>query len=103
MQWHRHIDKQEKSSFTIESYCDRHQLSTGMFYYWKRKLKDSSAAPTFAELQIYGTEHSPGAIHVRFPSGVEVSFESDPGTTYLRSLAGLVVSEDRMRQAVEPC
>ena len=90
--WRRQIEKQQTSSLAIQTYCDRHKLSSGMFYYWKRKTEVKSTAEQFAEIQIINGEVTTGVIHVRFPSGVEISLENDPGTAYLRSLAGLVVS-----------
>ncbi len=58
----------------------------------KHKTEVKSTAEQFAEIQIINGEVTTGVIHVRFPSGVEISLENDPGTAYLRSLAGLVVS-----------
>lgn len=86
--WRRHIERQQTSSLTIQTYCDRHKLSSGMLYYWKRKTQVKSTPEQFAEIQILNGEATTGVIHVRFPSGVEISFDSDPGTTYLRSLSG---------------
>lgn len=86
--WSRQIERQQNSSLTIQTYCDRNKLSTGMFYYWKRKTQFKSTTEQFAEIQIIDRETATGAIHVRFPWGVEIYYESDPGVDYLRSLAG---------------
>lgn len=86
--WRRQIERQQNSSLTIQTYCERHKLSTGMFYYWKRKTQVKSTPEQFAEIQIIDCETATGVIHVRFPSGVEICFEGDPGVAYLRSLAG---------------
>lgn len=88
IQWHRHIDKQVKSSLTIQSYCDRHKLSAGMFYYWKRKLNGLSSRKQIAEVQIVNHEVFSNAIHVRFPTRVEMWFDSVMEATFLRTLAG---------------
>ena len=87
LHWHRHIDKQAKSSLTVQNYCDRYQLSCGMVYDWKRKLKES-AEPTFAEVQIVDPERYREAIHVRFPSGVELWLDHATEPTILRAIVG---------------
>lgn len=74
-----------------------------MFYYWKRKLAKTTDALSFKELQIIEPSHKRGVIHVRFPSGVELWLDGDTDPLFLKTLAGLVVSEQGMRQAVEPC
>lgn len=87
-EWHRHIVRQQKSTLTIQAYCDKLRLTTGMFYYWKRKLNQLSFEDHFTELQIADQHVNTRPIHVRFPGGAEISFEVDPGIDYLRSLVG---------------
>lgn len=86
--WHHHLEKQRKSSLTVQAYCDRHQLSTGMFYYWKRKLQASAVSASFTELRIADSEPFRAAIHVRFPSGVELWLDHDTDPSFLRAIAG---------------
>jgi len=86
--WERHIDRQESSTHTIKTYCDQHKLSSGMFYYWKRKLNGMSSREQFAEVQIINHEVFASAIHVRFPTGVEMWFDSITEAAFLRTLAG---------------
>lgn len=86
--WHQHIVRQQKSTLTIQAYCDKHRLTSGMFYYWKRKLIQPAFEDHFTELQIVDQHVTIGSTHVRFPSGVEICFDNDPGIAYLRSLAG---------------
>lgn len=86
--WHQHIVRQQKSTLTIQAYCDKQRLTIGMFYYWKRKLNQQAFEEHFTELQIVDTNVAIRSTHVRFPNGVEIWFENDPGIAYLRSLAG---------------
>lgn len=86
--WQRHIRKQAKSSLTIQAYCDQHALSYGMFYYWKRKLQDVPDPAAFTELQIVNTERYRGAIHIRFPSGVELWLDHDIEPSFLKEVIG---------------
>ncbi|MDZ4752464.1 MAG: hypothetical protein SGI87_12670, partial [Flavobacteriales bacterium] len=80
-------DKQSKSSLTIQTYCDRHKLSSGMFYYWKRKLNGLSSREQFSEVQIVNQESLSCTIHVRFPSGVEMWLDTGTEASFLRELA----------------
>jgi len=71
-QWHRHIEKQAISCHPIHTYWEQHQLSSWMFYYWKRKLKKHLVPNQFEEIQIVEHRSSVSTIHVRFLSGVEM-------------------------------
>ena len=86
--WQRHIERQVSSSLTIQSYCDKFSLSSGMFYYWKRKMNGHSPREHFAEIQIVDQESCTSAVHVRFPTGVEMWLDSASEATFLRTLAG---------------
>ena len=92
--WQRHLLKQQKSILTIQAYSDQHHLSTGMFYYWKRKLSSLDTHKQFAEIEITEPVASSGIILVRFPSGIEMWLERSTEVSFLRSLAGLVVSKE---------
>jgi hypothetical protein len=86
--WQRHLLKQQKSSLTIQAYCAQHQLSPGMFYYWKRKLSSPDSHEQFAEIEIIEPDASSGIIHVRFPSGIEMWLDRSTEVSFLRVLAG---------------
>jgi hypothetical protein len=86
--WQRHIQRQQKSTLTIQAYCDQYHLSPGMFYYWKRKFSSPVSHKQFAEFEIIEPVASSGNIHVRFPSGIEMWLERSTEVSFLRSLAG---------------
>lgn len=86
--WYRHIERQQSSSLTIQNYCKQHRLSMGMFFYWKRKQREVPSKEEFTEIQITDQLISPQAVHVRFPTGVEMWFEPGTDALYLRALAG---------------
>lgn len=86
--WHRHLLKQKKSTHTIQAYCDQYHLSSGMFYYWKRKLSSPDNHEQFAEIEIIDPVLISGVIHVRFPSGIEMWLDRSTEVSFLRSLAG---------------
>lgn len=65
-----------------------------MFYYWKRKLSSPDIHEQFAEIEIIGPVSISGIIHVRFPSGIEMWMDRSTEVSFLRSLAGLVVSKE---------
>lgn len=86
--WQRHLLKQQKSTLTIQAYCDQHLLSSGMFYYWKRKLSSPDNQEQFAEIEIIEPVVDSGIIHVRFPSGIEMWLDRSTEVSFLRVLAG---------------
>ncbi len=86
--WQRHLMKQQKSTLTIQAYCDQHHLSSGMFYYWKRKLSSPDNQEQFAEIEIIEPVVDSGIIHVRFPSGIEMWLDRSTEVSFLRVLAG---------------
>jgi hypothetical protein len=86
--WQHHLLKQQKSTLTIQAYCDQHHLSSGMFYYWKRRLSSPDIHKQFAEIEIIDPAAISGIIHVRFPSGIEMRLDRSTEVSFLRSLAG---------------
>lgn len=95
--WQRHFLKQKKSTLTIQAYCDQHHLSSGMFFYWKRKLSSPDIHEQFAEIEVIDAAAISGIIHVRFPSGIVMRLDRSTDVAFLRSLAGLVVNKEDMR------
>lgn len=86
--WQRHIQKQQTSTLTVQAYCDQHDLSSGMFHYWKRKLKHPPESSQFEEVHLPDPPVSLSAIHLRFPSGVEMWLDGHTSALFLKSLVG---------------
>lgn len=86
--WDRHIKRQDKSSLTILSYCERHDLSPGMFYYWKRKLSHASVSPqaSFHEIDIQPHGERELVIEVHLGQGKMIRIEGDVSPSFLREL-----------------
>ena len=88
MIWQRHIERQQNSSFTIQTYCNRHDLSAGMFYYWKRKIASATISlPTsFQELEILTSDHAIPVIEVHLVDGKRIRIEGYVTPAFLREL-----------------
>jgi hypothetical protein len=85
--WHRHIQQQAKSSQTVQRYCDRHRLSPGMFYYWKRKLSTTVLpALSFQEVEVSSPVHLFPVIEIHFGSGKLIRIEGQVSPAFLREL-----------------
>ena len=84
--WQRHIRNQQKSTLTIQDYCNQHRLNSGTFYYWKGKLRQQKETLTFKEVHIMEPPSMPEAIRVRFPSGIELWLDKETEAAFLRSL-----------------
>jgi len=86
MIWHRHIQRQAKSAQTIQTYCRRHNLSVGMFYYWKRKLSASGDQRSFLEVEVPIPVHHTPVIEVHFGAGKLIRIEGQVSPGFLREL-----------------
>ena len=86
--WERHIKKQHNSSLTIQTYCERHDLSPGMFYYWKRKLSSTAVSiqPAFHEVSIQPLDQRGLAIEVHLGPGKLIRIEGQVSSAFLREL-----------------
>jgi len=88
MIWQRHIERQQNSSFTIQAYCNRHDLSPGMFYYWKRKIAGTadSLPASFQELEILTSDRANSVIEVHLVDGKRIRIEGYVTPAFLREL-----------------
>ena len=85
-QWQKHIDNQQTSGLTIDAYCQKHQLATSNFYYWRKKLTppvasttepvetDWVAIPTVSP-PLPQDNVSPSKITLSLPNGITLSIE----------------------------
>lgn len=101
--WAFHLERSQQSGLTQTEYCKKHGLSSPSYYYWKRRLKNSSAAagksPTVrlvalgqamkSELQ-RPTNFPPIRVAVG-PCSVEIPSDFEPGhlAAVLKVMAGL--------------
>ncbi|MBK9109023.1 MAG: hypothetical protein IPM92_11835 [Saprospiraceae bacterium] len=88
MYWQRHIERQKSTAQSVKRYCERYNISVGMFHYWKRKIRSSESYEQFTEIQLVDGDVINNMIHVRFPTGVEMWFKGQAPSAFLRELAG---------------
>lgn len=84
--WHLHIQKQAKSSLTVQAYCDRHRLSSGMFYYWRKKLAAAVEQRAFLEVEVSPPVHHSPIIEIHFGAGKLIRIEGQVSPAFLREL-----------------
>lgn len=84
--WQHHIQRQAKSSLTIQAYCDRHSLSPGMFYYWKRKRSVSAVPVSFQEVAVSSPVHVFPVIEVHLGPGKLIRIEGQVSPAFLLEL-----------------
>ncbi|MEO7907005.1 MAG: hypothetical protein ABIT06_08535 [Saprospiraceae bacterium] len=74
---------------TVSAFCQKHHLSSGMFYYWRRRLKAKTDVEqiSFREIQIPDIP-SAARIRIEFSNGVNIFLEGDVSPVYVRELAG---------------
>ncbi len=86
--WQRLIGKYEKSGQKIGAFCEKHQIKTYSFQYWRRKL----SGPVKEEAGSFVALHSrqPGScIFIRCQNGLELEL---PGDYPAESLGELIRS-----------
>jgi len=87
LSWQRQIEKQRHSSLTKQAYYDRYELSSGMFYYWKRKLSSGLLSnKEFRELEIIAQDHVHPVIEVYLGMGKLIRIEDPVSASFLREL-----------------
>jgi len=50
--WEEHVEKWRRSGITQAEYCRRHNLSTRLFTYWKRRMKRSAESVSFVRVKV---------------------------------------------------
>jgi hypothetical protein len=86
--WQRHIEKQSCSAHTIQAYYDQQGLSSGMFYYWKRKLSRTVVSPqhSFHELEIQPLHQGGLVIDLHLGQGKLIRIEGHVSPAFLLEL-----------------
>jgi hypothetical protein len=75
--WSRLIQLHEHSDLSIAEFCDSHDVSTGSFYRWKRKLRDQAVQDgEFLAVQIDQPRPQFGGTKIHFPCGTQIELDS---------------------------
>lgn len=90
------------SNGSVRSACERHDVTSGMLYSWRRKAMDGELAgvtrsPTFAEVQIreaglLASQPSQGSslIRIELPNGVRLSVDGSVDAQALSRVLGVL-------------
>ena len=96
--WRRQIQRQTEDSLTVAAFCRRIGVSTVTFYAWKRRLRESSPAPSPGRAAARPKHEANGA---STPAFLPVSIRDDGSAGHLEiELANACVV--RLKGAVDP-
>ena len=80
-QWRQIIGRQEKSDQNIKEYCVRHRITEASFYYWRKRLGNTSRDTMSSRfLRIEPMNHMPPSDHslsITTPNGYRVDIQGD--------------------------
>ncbi len=49
-----HFRRQQSSGLSIRAYCEREEISVGLFYYWRRRYAKKSSVPLLSHPHDHG-------------------------------------------------
>ena len=97
--WREVIFEQQQSGKSVAAYCQERGLRAWQFYEWKKRLRESEAAP-FVEVEVKPVAKTtlPDAVHgqaieVRLKGGRSLVVEAGFDAHHLRALLRVLESE----------
>lgn len=95
-QWQAVIDDYEKSGLSQPAFCEKHQLSSSNFYYYRKILRGEASQPSSGRLMPVkvSSSASPGGAEIRFvlPNGTQCVFPSNLELCRIKELIKMVAS-----------
>lgn len=79
-----HIEACKRSGLTVTAYCKEHGIGKANYYYWHKKLQASPKATDFTAINRVDVKNA--GIVMRFPNGIELSFDDNVNTSVLKEL-----------------
>jgi hypothetical protein len=84
------ISEQAAGELTVKQFCEEHQLSEAVFYYWQKKLKGekprSLSSGGFREIAVTGGNEAYGG--QLFAEYKGIRFYQEPSVSLLKQLIG---------------
>jgi transposase-like protein len=68
--WRQRIAEQARCGQSITAFCERHGLANSSFHYWKRRLRDESAASLSSADRFVQLAVAPAAVVIERPDGL---------------------------------
>lgn len=88
------IRKWKLSGIKQQEFCDRHDISIYMFYYWLRKYKQvESPNSGFIPVEIQGSnnrEREKGEIRIEYPNGVLLTVNDSVKISRIKALINAI-------------
>ena len=89
--WVHHISECRESDLSYAEYARRNELKESTFYYWRKRLSESSAEKIgFVELKVSG--HRTEGIEIVLRNHIRISVCSDFDEMILKKLIGVLES-----------
>ena len=98
--WQSLVSGQQTSGQSIAAFCRTREVSEGLFYYWRKRLREA-AAPEFVEVHVAKPRARPqpsraglaSSIEVRLSNGRSLIVPPEFDASHLRALLPVVESE----------
>ena len=98
--WHSLVSEQQTSGQSVAAFCRTREVSEGLFYYWRKRLREAEA-PGFVEVQVAKPQLRPqqsragltSTIEVRLNNGRSLIVPPEFDASHLRALLAVVESE----------
>jgi transposase-like protein len=97
--WQSLVSEQQTSGQSVAVFCRIREVSEGLFYYWRKRLREA-AAPEFVEVQVAKPQRRPqpprtglaSTIEVRLNNGRSLVVPPEFDASHLRALLAVVES-----------
>ena len=87
------IKKWQASGINPKEFCNTHDLSLQIFYYWVRKYKRSQALPGsgFIPVEVNPIEESfKGEVQILYPNGVQITLSDEVSIPRIKALINAI-------------
>ena len=87
------IKKWQSSGIKPKKFCNKHDLSLQIFYYWLRKYKKSQALSVseFIPIAVNSIEESfKGEVQILYPNGVQITLSDEVSIPRIKALINAI-------------
>ena len=94
----RHLLSYPRSGLSVQKYCEKHSISTGSFYQWRKRYQSkptASSAEQFSFAELGVLEHTGCVCDIRFPAGITISVRRGTSRDELAAVLDLVIAQQK--------
>ncbi len=87
------INKWQASGISLKEFCNNHNLSVHIFYYWLRKYKQqhNSLSTGFIPVEVNAVEEpSKTEVQILYPNGVQITLSDQVSTPRIKALINAI-------------